>query len=95
MGDALMQTISNLLDQHPDPLSPLAAGVLAASHLGIAQDSRSFALKLGVAHALVLRECVALADEHQLIELEDRSERSQRVFFSLSDQGRNALAGIE
>ncbi len=87
-----MQTISDLLDRNPDRLSPLAAGVLAAAHVGLVRDSHSFAARLGVAHALVLRECVALADELHLIALEDREDRSQRVFYSLTTRGHEALA---
>lgn len=92
MEDALVQTIADLLEQNPVRLNPLSAGVLAAAHYGVSNDSRSFAAKLGVAHALVLRECVALADEHHLIELDDRQDKSQRVFFSLTKQGHETLA---
>ena len=94
MDNMLMQTISDLLERNPDDLSPLAAGVLAAAHLGLSQDSRSFATKLGIAHALVLRECVALAEDHRLIDLDGRHDRSQRVFFSLTEKGQNTLAGV-
>ncbi len=55
--------------------------------MGIANDSRSFSRKLKVAHALVLRECVALAEEAELITLEDREDKSQRLFYILNDQG--------
>ena len=95
MEDALIKTVSTLLDQNPEGLSPLAAGVLAAAHHGLTQDSRSFAAKLGVAHALVLRECIALSEEIGAIVLDDRQDRSQRVFFSLTQQGRHLLAGGE
>jgi DNA-binding MarR family transcriptional regulator len=94
MDNMLMQTITDLIEGNPDVLSPLAAGVLAAAHHGLSQDSRSFAAKLGIAHALVLRECVALAEDHRLIDLDDRHDRSQRVFFSLTEQGHNALAKV-
>lgn len=94
MQDDLMRTISDLLLSNPDNLSPLGVGVLAAAHLGLSHDSRSFAARLGVAHALVLRECVALAEEHHLIDLEGRGDRSQRVFFALSERGQTTLAGI-
>ncbi|WP_170560102.1 hypothetical protein [Ruegeria atlantica] len=94
MDNMLKQTITGLLERNPDHLSPLAAGVLAAAHHGLSQDSRSFAAMLGVAHALVLRECVALAEDLRLIDLVDRHDRSQRVFFSLTEKGHNILARV-
>lgn len=71
----------------PD-LSPLGAGIIAAAHLGIAKDSRSFARKLDLAHALVLRECTQLEGEAGFIFLDDRSHRSQRVFYDLTEAAR-------
>ncbi len=94
MASDLMQTISGLVAQNPEELSALGAGVLAAAHLGLSNNSRSFAEQLGVAHALVLRECVALAEDHHLIRLEDRGDRSQRVFFALTERGHTQLAGV-
>ena len=72
-------------------LSLLAAGILVAADLGLAQDSRSFARKMGLAHALVLRECVTLAEELGLIDLEERNDRSQRIFYRVSVQGQVIL----
>ena len=73
-------------------LSPIGAGILSALHTGLAENSRSFASKLGLAHALVLRECVALAEEAGLIIAEDRGERSQRLHLSLTASGEALLA---
>lgn len=94
MPETLVQTIWDLVAQNPEDLSPLGAGVLAAAHFGLSHDSRSFAARLGVAHALVLRECVSLAEEHHFIDLEDRGDRSQRVFFRLTQRGQKTLARV-
>lgn len=72
-------------------LPGLGAGILAAAHLGIAADSRSFARQLGVAHALVLRDCVALSEAGWLV-LDRRDSRTQRLFYSLSPAGADLLA---
>lgn len=79
--------INELVAAHPDDLSPLGAGIISAVYLGVSQDSRSFAAKLGLAHALVIRECVDLAEESGMLTLEDRGDRSQRLFFSLTPSG--------
>lgn len=92
MSNPLTIEIERLLADTPERFSPLGAGILAASWLGIAGDSRSFARKLEVAHALVLRECVALAEEAGLIILEDRQDKSQRLFYRLSQRGLNLFA---
>jgi len=94
MEDVMMKTVTNLMAESPEHLSPIGAGVLVAAHFGVSSDSRSFASKLGVAHALVLRECLTLAEEHQLISLENREERSQRLFYSLTAQGHDLLAKV-
>ncbi|PIE12402.1 MAG: hypothetical protein CSA70_09625 [Rhodobacterales bacterium] len=89
MADPLALEIERLLADAPEAFSPLGAGILAASWLGIARDSRSFARKLELAHALVLRECVALAEEAGLIILDDRQDKSHRLFYHLSPAGLN------
>lgn len=50
-----------------DPaLTSLQAGLIVATELGIASDSRTFARLLGIAHALVLRELNILIECGQL-----------------------------
>ena len=44
-------------------LSSIGAAILAAIDFGIARDSRTFSRKLGIEHALVLREVTALSGE--------------------------------
>ncbi|MEM8700592.1 MAG: hypothetical protein AAGF82_02115 [Pseudomonadota bacterium] len=87
MTDTLPRFIALLVEHRPDKLSALGAAILASVHFGICRDSRSFARVFGIAHALVLRECVALCEDQDLIELENRKERSQRLFYALSPGG--------
>ncbi|MBS0232381.1 MAG: hypothetical protein JSR99_02730 [Proteobacteria bacterium] len=72
-----------------DPaLSPIGAAILAALHFDIANDSRTFSLKIGVEHALTLREITALSDGNlKLLHIVRRSERSQRTVLALSEKG--------
>ncbi|MFV0474429.1 MAG: hypothetical protein ACK5MQ_09535 [Pikeienuella sp.] len=69
-------------------LTPLGPMIMAAARLGAASDSRGFARRFGVAHALVIRECVSLAEDLGLIAIEDRGGKSQRLFFELTERGR-------
>lgn len=69
-----------------DPrLSPIQAGLLAAARFDIAGDSRTFARRLGLAHALVLRELSALDDRGDLVRLVKRDGRTMRTHFVLHD----------
>ncbi|MDQ0457094.1 hypothetical protein [Rhizobium paknamense] len=65
-------------------LSGLQAGILAASALGIAHDSRSFSRLLGVEHALVLRELTAL-EALGLIRITRRDMRTLRRYFEQTE----------
>ncbi|WP_460275794.1 hypothetical protein [Celeribacter sp. ULVN23_4] len=69
-------------------LSPMGPLILAASHLGLAQDSRGFARMFDLAHALVIRECTSLDEELGLIEVTRSDARTSRRFYDLSDKGR-------
>ncbi len=68
-------------------LSPMGPLILAAAALEIASDSRSFARIFGIAHALVIRECVSLSEELHLIEPYKRADKSQRLFYDITEQG--------
>jgi len=70
-------------------LTRLQAALIAASLLGIAHDSRSFARLLGLAHALVLRELNALTETH-LLEITRRDPRTMRAFYAAAP----AAAGL-
>lgn len=78
----------------PDDLSPLAAGILAALHLEITAESRSFARLFGIAHALVLRALTELSEQHGLVEIVNRDTRTQRTSFVLSTRGTALLASL-
>ncbi|RZK86850.1 MAG: hypothetical protein EOO66_21245 [Methylobacterium sp.] len=65
-------------------LSTLEAGILAALHLDLARDSRSFARVFGLEHALVLRAVETLAGDAGLLALQDRNPRTQRTRYAAS-----------
>jgi hypothetical protein len=67
-------------------ISPLAAGVVVAIDMGIA-DSRSFARLLGVEHALVLREIAQLSGPDGLIKVTGRQAKTLRTSLALSERG--------
>lgn len=78
-----------------DPrLSMLQAGLLAAVHLDIAHDSRSFARLLGIEHALVLREITALCGAGDLLAVTRRDERTMRTFFAPGAGGERLLSAL-
>jgi len=72
------------------PLSPLAAGLVVAVEMGMA-DSRGFARALGVEHALVLREIALLSGEDGLITVTGRHPRTLRTSLALSARGVQVL----
>lgn len=71
-------------------LSPLAAGILVASHCGAAQDSRTFARVFGVAHALVLREIEMLDTDRHLLTVTAENHLMRRSY-ALTERGREWL----
>lgn len=87
MCEAEFLAFVDCIEQEGDGISRLGAGIIAALHLGIASDSRSFARLLGVAHALVLREVSVLGQDEDFIIIERRDPRTQRVHYSLSPNG--------
>jgi hypothetical protein len=72
------------------PLSPLAAGIVVAVELGIA-DSRGFARALGIEHALVLREIALLSGSDGLITVTGRHPKTLRTSLALSARGAQVL----
>ncbi len=72
-------------------LSLLEAGILAGLHLGLAQDSRTFARVFGVEHALVLRAVDTLIDG-DLLAVTARDARTQRTRYEATPAGRDILA---
>ena len=86
-----MALVEAVLEDEAAGLSPLGAGVLAAVHLGISADSRSFAKTLGIAHALVLREVDGLSEEAGWLTVTKRHPRTQRTFYALTDSAATRL----
>ncbi|WP_409561933.1 hypothetical protein [Hyphomicrobium sp. MC8b] len=90
--DGFLEAVSAIRFIAPD-LSPIGAAMLAAIHFDIANDSRAFSLKLGVEHALTLREVTALSSpELGLLNIVSRSERTQRTHFALTDKSNQLIA---
>ncbi|TXM78923.1 hypothetical protein FV218_02135 [Methylobacterium sp. WL69] len=72
-------------------LSTLEAGVLAALHLNLAADTRSFSRVFGVEHALVLRAVEILVGEAALLTVIERAARTQRTRYAVTETGRAVL----
>ena len=88
VADEMAVLIRALLAQNPATLDAVGAGVIAARHLGLVRDTKTFARELGVAHALVIRAVTTLSSELGLIVVERHNERSQQVHYSLTESGR-------
>lgn len=67
----------------PVALDATGAALIAAVHLGIGNDSRSLSNKLGIAHALVLREINGLSG--RMLTIVKRDMRTQRTWVDLTD----------
>jgi hypothetical protein len=74
-------------------ISPLAAGIVVAVDMGIA-DSRAFSRALGVEHALVLREVAELSGPDGLIEVTGRHAGTLRTSLALSKRGESFLKRV-
>jgi hypothetical protein len=79
--------VGALLKEEALAISPLAAGIVVAVDMGIAEDSRSFARRLGIAHALILREIACLSGPDGLVTVTGRHARSLRTSIALSSRG--------
>lgn len=78
----------------PVALDATGAALVAAIHLGIGTDSRSLSNKLGIAHALVLREINALSG--QFVTIVKRDARTQRTWVELTNEASSlALSASE
>ena len=85
-SDLFMSRVDALLKGQVLEISPLAAGIMVAIEMGIA-DSRSFSRQLGIAHALVLREISQLSGPEGLIRVTGRQAKTLRTSLALSDRG--------
>lgn len=89
--DQFMQIVATICASEPS-LTPIGSALLAAHHLGIAKDSRTFSRKLGIAHALVLREISAIAGDDGFVSIVSRNERTHRVELALTNRGQPVAA---
>jgi hypothetical protein len=91
-AEAFLEIVDNARAQAPE-LSPLAAAILAALHLEICHDSRTFSRLFGISHALVLREITGLSgDAAPLVTIVSRNARTQRTELALSAAGAQIFA---
>ncbi|HEX2841175.1 hypothetical protein [Hyphomicrobium sp.] len=74
-------------------LTPLGAALIVALHTGIARDTRTFARKLGIEHALVLREVSSLSDAG-LVAVTARNARTQRTELALTSAAEPVLYSV-
>lgn len=79
-----MAVVEQISQTAPVALDATGAALVAAVHLGIGSDSRSLANKLGIAHALVLREINALSGS--MLTIVKRDARTQRTWVELTQQ---------
>ncbi|MCK9552896.1 hypothetical protein [Aquamicrobium sp.] len=93
-AEAFIDTAERLM-RLESRLSPLQAGLLAAHHLGIARDSRSFSRLLDIEHALVLREITALEETGELLSVTKRDSRTMRTFYEPGAGAARLLAALD
>ncbi|MBO0129730.1 hypothetical protein [Agrobacterium burrii] len=86
---SFMAMVEQMQQGSSQALTATGASILLAIHLEIATDSRSIANRLGLAHALVLREIAALSPRFLLVTRRDA--RTQRSFLEATAEGQ-ALA---
>lgn len=94
MDEADYMALVDAVEAASGKISRLGAGIIVAAALDIASDSRSFSRILGVAHALVLRELVALSGEGGYIRILKRDERTQRTRYALNRASARLLEEI-
>ncbi len=79
-----LAVVEQISQTAPVALDATGAALIAAVHLGIGNDSRSLSNKLGIAHALVLREVNALSG--RMLTIVKRDARTQRTWVDLTDE---------
>lgn len=90
-SEVFMARVEALLQQESATMSPLAAAIVVAVDMGIA-DSRSFARVFGVEHALVLREVADLSGADGFLTVKARQPKTLRTALGLSARGELLLA---
>jgi hypothetical protein len=90
--ERFLQIVSAICSEDAS-LTPIGAALVAAHHLGIAKDSRSFSRQFDISHALVLREVSELTSvDHEMLSVVSRNDRTQRVEFALTDTAEQLLS---
>jgi hypothetical protein len=89
--DAFMQIVASISSSDAS-LTGIGAALIAANRLGIAKDSRTFANKFGIAHALVLREISDISGEDGHFRIVSRNERTRRTELALTEKGERLAA---
>jgi hypothetical protein len=90
--EQFMQIVSAICSEDAS-LTPVGAALVAAHHLGIAKDSRSFSRQFDISHALVLREVSELTSRDQeMLAVVSRNDRTQRVELALTDRAEQLLS---
>lgn len=79
-----LAVVEQIGETAPVALDATGAALIAAIHLGIGNDSRSLSNKLGIAHALVLREINALSGT--MLTIVKRDARTQRTWVELTQE---------
>ncbi|WP_332302280.1 hypothetical protein [Rhizobium sp. GR12] len=86
---SFMAAVEQIVQGSSQALTATGAAILLAIQLDIATDSRSIAKRLGLAHALVLREITILSP--RFVRVTKRDARTQRSFLEATAEGQ-ALA---
>lgn len=88
-AEAFLAEVGTLCER--TALEPLHAALLLAVAEGVAEDTRAFSKRLGVAHALSLRAATDLDGEY--LRVVERNSRTQRARLALTNAGRAAVSG--
>ncbi|UNZ51587.1 hypothetical protein [Agrobacterium tumefaciens] len=86
---AFMAAVERVQESSSQVLTATGAAILLAVYLNIAADSRSIANRLGLAHALILREITLLSP--RFVRVTKRDARTQRSYLETTEEGQ-ALA---
>jgi len=89
--ERFLEAVSALSSEEP-ALSQLGAAILAALHFGIAKDSRTFSRKIGIEHALALREITTLSDDAEYLTIVGKNSRTQRIEYAFSQNSLQLLS---
>ncbi|MDH7800858.1 MULTISPECIES: hypothetical protein [unclassified Rhizobium] len=82
---SFMAAVEQIVQGSSQALNATGAAIVLAIQLDIATDSRSIANRLGLAHALVLREISALSP--RFVRVTKRDVRTQRSFLEATAEG--------